>query len=112
MIRCSVNSRQGVLSRLESTGHGSIDNTEARVSISCAAVSTLIRTVGTLLEKSESVHIALERFQPGDVALTVEYVDESAEEWLRGLTDMLSQGLEDLQREYPEQIVFSRSFNE
>ncbi len=112
MIRCTLATIRGIISRFESSGHGSVDNPEARVSISCAAVSALIRSMGTLVEKSDCVSIELIRFQPGDIAMRVGHVDENAEEWLRGLTDMLAQGLEDVRRDYPDQIEFLRTAEE
>jgi uncharacterized protein YsxB (DUF464 family) len=106
VIRCRLGIDRGMLSAFSSTGHGRVDHAEARVSISCAAVSTLVRSIGMLLEKSELVIVGLDRFAPGDVKLRVEHVDESAEDWLRGLTDMLAQGLEDAARDFPDQIEF------
>ncbi|AHC14835.1 ribosomal-processing cysteine protease Prp [Salinispira pacifica] len=109
MIRCIVEADNGMLRVLHSSGHGDVDNRDARVSISCAAVSTLLRTAGVLLETSEQVMIELKKFQPGEIDLRVKHVDEKAEQWLRGLTDMLIRGLEDVQRDFPAQVQLSQS---
>lgn len=109
MIRCIIEADHGILRSLRSSGHGDIDNRDAKVSVACAAVSTLLRTAGVLLETSEQVIIELKTFQPGEIDVRIKHVDEKAEQWLRGLTDMLIRGLEDVQRDFPAQVQLSQS---
>jgi uncharacterized protein YsxB (DUF464 family) len=109
MIWCRLETERGMIRFLESSGHGAVNSTVAGVSISCAAVSTLIRSLGVLLETSDKVVIGVEKFSPGEVRLRVEHVDESAEEWLRGLTDMLARGLEDVQKDFPDDVQYTSS---
>lgn len=106
MIHCRLEKSSGLLVALESRGHASIDTKEARVSISCSVVSALIRSMGMLLEKRSDILAKVECFQPGAVSIRIVRVDEGAKDWLRGITDMLSQGLEDLERDFPDQLEF------
>ena len=96
----------GVLLAFESTGHGAIDNPEAGVSISCAVVSAFVRSMGMLLERRNDIVARVESFQPGAVSIKIVQVDAGAEDWLRGITDMLIRGLEDLQQDFPDQLEF------
>ena len=108
MIHCTLEQFSGMLKAFESTGHGVIDNKDAQVSIACASVSTLIRTMGILLERHNDIVVQLERFEPGSVKLNVVGVGEQTEDWLRGITDMLAQGLRDIEQDFPSQVEFRR----
>ena len=105
MIICKMARPAGIFTVFESKGHAS--KGAGGVSIPCAVVSALVRSMGSLLEKREDVVVRVERFQPGAVRIRVLQVDEKGENWLHGLTDMLVQGLEDVQRDFPDQLEFS-----
>lgn len=109
MIRCELVLRDGMLMYLESRGHAAIDNANARVSIACAAASALIRSCGSALEQSKTINIELDRFLPGDIQLRVTGISPGSEDWLKGVSTVLAQGLADVQRDFPDQLQLKLS---
>lgn len=105
MIHCKIEERAGILLAIESTGHGLADG-PGGASVSCAAVSALVRSAGAVLEKRRDVLVRVEGFEPGRVGLRIVEAAADAECWLRGVTDMLVQGIGDVQRDFPDQIEF------
>ena len=93
---------EGCLRSLAAAGHAG----EGRPGedLSCAAVSSLLRSVARLLHRSEGLRVAGQAARPGE--LTIEVLGSSPErrQWLRGVTDVLLAGLHDLREERPGSI--------
>ncbi|MGI9255456.1 MAG: ribosomal-processing cysteine protease Prp [Salinispira sp.] len=108
MIHCVITESSGVLRRLESKGHAHTDSRQGAVSISCAAVSALIRSLGMALEMRSDVEVRVHTLSPGNVCFHIVSSAPESQGWLRGLTDMFIQGMEGAKNDFPDQIFFER----
>ena len=86
----------GTLRRLKAEGHGGNGI--------CAAATLLIRSVARECEAKGFVESGSAE-KPGEMEMTL----YKGGDWLRGATDILMRGLEDLQRESPQVEVKCQS---
>lgn len=98
MISVRVALRRGRLRSLRSEGHA-IDGGEG--SVPCAAVSALLGAASRALINAEGCRVDGSAPDPGFLEVTVEQVRLGKGRWLRGVTDVLVQGLQDVAREFP-----------
>lgn len=95
-------SPDGLLRRLEAEGHAGVK--AAGSNIACAAVSMLLRTAGRVCtQRGLAVEGGAE--SPGKMRLVVPPGSDAGTGWLRGVTDFLLRGVNDLKDEFPKEIV-------
>ncbi len=95
-------SPDGLLRRLEAEGHAGVK--AAGGNIACAAVSMLLRTAGRVCaQRGLAVEGGAE--SPGEMRLVVPPGADADTGWLRGVTDFLLRGVNDLKDEFPKEIV-------
>lgn len=70
-------------------------------SVPCAAVSGLVGAAGRTLINAPGCRIDGSAPEPGFLELTVVRVRPGRGRWLRGVTDLLVQGLRDVATEFP-----------
>lgn len=95
--------RQGSLASLESTGHAQKPGSE-EASIACASVSVLLRSLGRLLERDPKIHVEGSAEAPGHFRIDVRRVTLRRRGYMRGVTESLLQGLQDVKRDFPDEI--------
>jgi uncharacterized protein YsxB (DUF464 family) len=93
---------EGCLRSVAAAGHAG--EGRAGEDLSCAAVSSLLRSVARLLYRSEGLQVAGEAARPGELTLEVLGSSAGRRQWLRGVTDVLLAGLSDLREERPGSI--------
>jgi uncharacterized protein len=92
----------GLLRGFTAAGHAGAAARGANVP--CAAATVLLRTTGRLCA-ARGVALEGAAEQPGRMSLRLSpHAGEDAG-WLRGLTDFLMRGLQDLQDEFPREVV-------
>jgi uncharacterized protein YsxB (DUF464 family) len=97
-----VLSPRGTLRGFDADGHAGAD--EAGRNIACAAATSLLRTAGRLCAE-RSLVTAGGALAPGEMRLHLDRSAEDADtEWLKGMTDFLLRGLNDLAQEFPREI--------
>ncbi|MFW6329404.1 MAG: ribosomal-processing cysteine protease Prp [Alkalispirochaetaceae bacterium] len=101
MISVRVGVSRGRLRSLYSSGHA-IDPGEG--SPACAAVSVLVAGTSRTLSGRGGCHVDGRAPEPGSLELKVLRVRPGRGRWLRGVTDLLLQGLRDVADEYPEAL--------
>ena len=89
----------GVLSSLKLDGH--VDGASKGQNLACAAVSLTVRSVARLVASCSDITEQGGASEPGQLSLTVISRPENRVQWLKGITDMLLQALEDIAEEYP-----------
>ena len=95
-------SPQGTLRGFDADGHAGADG--AGRNIACAAATALLRTAGRLCAERRLV-TAGGASAPGEMRIHLGRSAEDADpEWLRGMTDFLLRGLNDLAQEFPHEI--------
>jgi len=92
----------GMLVRMSVTGHA--HSSSAGNDLVCAAVSSLVRTTVRTLEAHEGLRVWYNAPGPGTVALDIETVPQSEKIWLKGVTDMVRIGFEDIRSDAPAHI--------
>ncbi|MFW6250104.1 MAG: ribosomal-processing cysteine protease Prp [Alkalispirochaetaceae bacterium] len=98
MIALRVELDRGRLLRLRSEGHA-VAGDEG--SVPCAAVSALIGSASRSLVGVRGCDVDGSAPEPGKLELRVLRVLPWRRRWLRGVTDLLVQGLRDVAEEYP-----------
>lgn len=102
MIRVRLQlDRNGLLASCTAEGHAAVLAESG--SIPCAAASTLLRTAGRLIEARKGVDHSGEAPAEGRMSLRIERCARGQRAWLRGVTDYLLAGMQDLEREYPDE---------
>ena len=71
--------------------------------IVCAAATCLLRTAAAELSARSDLGCR-SGVRPGEISLTVGRVPSDLSAWLRGVTDILTRGLKDLELEYPRSL--------
>ncbi len=100
-IRLEVTPR-GSLRRFEAEGHAG--DAPAGSNLACAAATSLLRTAGRLCADRGLVSAGGAE-APGTMRMTIGTAPDGDEPWLKGVTDFLLQGLNDLAREFPHEIL-------
>ncbi len=90
----------GLLSSLETEGHAAV--LTGAESVACAAVSALVRTAARLIEAREGVEHRGEAPSDGYLSIRVYRVPRRHRRWLLGVTDYLVAGVQDVERDYPD----------
>jgi uncharacterized protein YsxB (DUF464 family) len=104
VIRCVLRlGEDGCLRGLRASGHaGSGARGEDLV---CAAATALLRTASRLLYQRAGLSVSGGAPAPGEMSLEVDGVwGGEPGLWLRGVTDFLITGLQDLQSEHPRRL--------
>ena len=97
-----IRSENGMLRSCEAKGHAGF--AEKGQDIVCAAVSSILRTVLALLEKTPTVRLLVNTPEPGNLFFCVQDNDKADNALLIHCGDFLKQGLGLLQDEYPEHV--------
>ena len=97
-----VRSKNGMLRSCTAEGHAGF--AEKGHDIVCAAVSSILRTVLALLEKTPTVRLLVNTPEPGKLFFCVQDKDKADNALLIHCGDFLQQGLGLLQDEYPEHV--------
>jgi len=92
---------------LEATGHAGLDIKGN--DILCAATTVLLRTTTKLIFANKKIQSAGSKENPGSLMFEVMAYKQEETEWMRGVSDFFTTGLEDLNREYPDRIVIRNS---
>lgn len=90
----------GLLSSLETEGHAAV--LSGSESVPCAAVSALVRTAARLIEAREGVEHRGGAPSPGSMSIRIQRVPRRQRSWLLGVTDYLVAGVQDVERDYPD----------
>jgi uncharacterized protein YsxB (DUF464 family) len=107
-IRIALSPR-GCLRRFEADGHAGAD--PAGRNIACAAATSLLRTAGGLCAERGLVSAGAAD-TPGTMRMSLGAPADNEEPWLRGVTDFLLRGLNDLAREFPREILVRTEMTE
>ena len=102
MIKVNVKRQNNKVYEIVIKGHAGYD--EAGKDIVCAAVSSILRTVLALLEKTPTVRLLVNTPEPGKLFFCVQDNDKADIALLIHCGDFLQQGLGLLQNEYPEHV--------
>ncbi|HET6449678.1 MAG TPA: ribosomal-processing cysteine protease Prp [Spirochaetia bacterium] len=100
-IRLTVSPR-GCLRGFEAEGHAGRE--PAGANIACAAATSLLRTAGRLCADRGLVSVG-SADAPGAMKMALAGERQGDVDWLRGVTDFLLRGLNDLAREFPREIL-------
>lgn len=90
----------GLLSSLETEGHAVASS--GGESVACAAVSALVRTAARLIEARQGVDYHGGAPSAGSLSIRVKHVPKRQRRWLLGVTDYLVAGVQDVERDYPD----------
>ncbi len=93
---------RGCLRRFEAEGHAG--SAPAGANPACAAATAMLRTAGRLCAERGLVSAGGAE-APGTMRMTLADTAAADAPWLRGVTDFLLQGLNDLAREFPREIL-------
>lgn len=105
MIRVAIRvAPDGCLAAIESRGHASTESGRSGENLACAAVSSLLRSVGRLLAARQGVELDGDASRPGFFTLYIIRVGRRNRRYVQGVTDVLLQGLSDIREDYPEEI--------
>ncbi len=103
MIRAQlVLDDDGMLIRMAVTGHA--HSSSGGNDLVCAVVSSLVRTTVRTLETHESLTVRYNAPEPGNVDLDIEAVPQSEKIWLKGVSDMVRIGFQDIRSDAPAHI--------
>jgi uncharacterized protein YsxB (DUF464 family) len=95
-------SPDGLLRRFEARGHAGVVRSGSN--IACAAATVLLRTAGRVCAEHGVPHEGGAGVR-GEMKLVVAPGASSEIGWLRGVTDYLVRGMNDLQDEFPKEIA-------
>jgi uncharacterized protein YsxB (DUF464 family) len=102
-------SPDGLLKRFEAAGHaGPIRRGE---NAACAAATTLLRTAARVCA-GRGIETEGGAGQRGEMSCVVKPAGAADAAWLRGATDFLVRGLQDLREEFPEAVVVTMEVTE
>lgn len=103
MIRIALQyNGSGLLVGLSADGHAGQGDRGGDVA--CAAVSVLIQTAARLLEGYDGVVVEGKTPKEGRMELKVVTIKTLEDRWLRGITDFITLGLNDIEKEYPKAL--------
>ena len=100
-IRLALSPR-GCLRGFTAEGHAGA--AAAGNNLACAAATSLMRTAGRLCAERGLV-VSGESSAPGSMRMALGAGADGEAAWLRGVTDFLLRGLNDLAREFPREIL-------
>ncbi|MEM5948905.1 ribosomal-processing cysteine protease Prp [Spirochaetia bacterium 38H-sp] len=104
MIFVRLYLQDGLIKRIESAGHASASE---GVSIPCAGVSLVLRTAGRLINKVPAAKLDVRANKEGEFFLDVLSPERLSRDWYSGVSSYILQALEDLVRDFPDQIKLS-----
>lgn len=90
---------EGILSKVIADGHSEYEKKGRN--IVCAAATVLLRTAARQLEAITGVKLNGEAETPGSLNFVIERYSENRIAYLKGITDFLVKGIDDLSIEYP-----------
>ena len=73
--------------------------------IVCAGVTALLRTCAKLLSRQPDLITGGDAPEEGEMHLILHDPPVERIEWIRGITDFLLSGLQDLKSEYPDYLI-------
>ncbi len=94
-------SPEGLLRGFEARGHAG--SAPAGENLACAAATVLLRSAARACA-ARGLASGGGAKEPGDLKLSLARASEPERGWLRGVTDMLLRGVDDLQRDHPGAI--------
>ena len=92
--------KDGIISEINASGHA--EDARKGNSIVCAAASSLLRTAAKLTERENDIKLTGAAEKKGVLFFKITDYPENKHKWLKGVTDYLILGLEDLSSEYPD----------
>ena len=102
-------SPDGLLRRFEAAGHaGTVRRGE---NVACAAATTLLRTAARVCA-GRGIATEGGGGERGTMHCIVDAPGAADEGWLRGMTDFLLRGLQDLREEFPKAVVVTMEVTE
>lgn len=100
MIHVHAGTRDGLFAQITFSGHG-LGSSGA--SPSCAAVSAVAKGLGLTLIRSGKCTVSGDAPAEGYVSLVVENVSDP--QWVTGVWDLTQVTLQEIQREWPQEVV-------
>lgn len=94
---------EGLLSSFRSTGHAG--RRRERGDPACAAATALLRSAARTVAGHPGIDWEGDAPEPGRMSLIIRDCPSGDRSWLRGVTDVLLQGLGDLAGEVPESLT-------
>ena len=106
MVRIRIDlDHYGHLISLNMQGHaGSVSGGS---NLACAALSLLVRSIARLLESRLGEDFAGQAVGTGELSFDIYRKVDSMNQWFLGVTETLVQGLNDIDREYPDSILLT-----
>jgi uncharacterized protein YsxB (DUF464 family) len=98
----------GLLRHIHSEGHGSV--TDQGISVACAAVSVLLRSFSRSIAQQDGMILDWDLSQKGLLDLEIAW-ESSLEEWYKGQSDLLLQGLQDVSQDFPNEVHLEKNLN-
>ncbi|MBI9098177.1 MAG: ribosomal-processing cysteine protease Prp [Spirochaetaceae bacterium] len=98
------------LVELDVNGHA--DFAERGSDIVCSAVSVLVRTAGRIVLSQLLNGCEYESDGKGSFQLKLVKIPDGKQEWMRGITEFLLNGLSDLEKDYPAFVKLEITINE
>jgi hypothetical protein len=95
----------GLLRELRATGHANWARPGR--DIVCAAATCLIRTTAAALAERQGVECR-GGIADAELSLLVDRIPTELSAWVQGVTDVLTRGIGDLEREYPKSLRLTR----
>jgi uncharacterized protein len=92
---------EGILSKVIADGHSEYEKKGRN--IVCAAATVLLRTAARQLEGITDVKLKGEAETPGSLNFVIEWYSENRRAYLKGITDFLARGIDDLSVEFPSE---------
>ena len=95
-------SKNNVIKSYKASGHALYSKSGS--DIICAAVTCLLRTTANMLNNEKEIKVGGKVKKSGQMEMFLIKYPENRQEWIKGITDFLINGLLDLEKEYPEKI--------
>ena len=89
-----------VLREIRASGHAG--DAVKGTNIVCSAATSLLRTACRTVISDKDIKCSFKAAAPGQVDFCIYGYGKQKSEWLKGITDYLLTGLNDLDNEYPE----------
>ena len=95
---------------LDVNGHA--DFADSGKDIICSAVSVLIRTAGRIVLSQFIKDCEYLSDEKGSFRLHVSKIPDGKQDWMKGITEFLLNGLSDLEKDYPAFVKLEITINE
>ena len=92
---------EGIVSKVIADGHSEFEKRGRN--IVCAAATVLLRTAARQFEAIKEVELRGEAETPGSLNFVIEWYKQNRIAYLKGITDFLVKGIDDLSIEYPSE---------